>query len=187
MTTTTARRRSSARRCSRATSLRARSASASACPACRCPRSVRQATTSRACLSSAAWRRSSNGWPRLCARLCVSVSVSADGRAQKKSCVFLPMLHCCCCCRITARRHCASGGGRVGCGPGDGVRASTFIEPFSLTADRVPSQLLWSSARAPVRIDKEVDDLAKKVHVVLQVVDDVDLVEDNARVEHVGR
>ena len=75
----------------------------------------------------------------------------------------------------------------MGCGPGDGVRASTFIEPFSLTADRVPSQLLWSSARAPVRIDKEVDDLAKKVHVVLQVVDDVDLVEDNARVEHVGR
>ncbi|ETW82526.1 hypothetical protein HETIRDRAFT_108799 [Heterobasidion irregulare TC 32-1] len=37
--------------------------------------------------------------------------------------------------------------GKAGCSPSDGVRASTFIEPFSLTPDRVPSRSLWSSAR----------------------------------------
>ena len=42
-------------------------------------------------------------------------------------------------------------------------------------------------ARAPVRIDEEVDDLAEEAHVVLHMVDDVNLIEDDARVEHIER
>ena len=38
---------------------------------------------------------------------------------------------------------------------------------------------------APVCIDEEVNDLAKEAHIVLHIVDDVNLVEDDARVEHI--
>ena len=65
------------------------------------------------------------------------------------SCTFLPMMHSYCRRRSTACWHCASGGGRVGCGRGEGVcvcgvvegsaGTSTFI--VSLRADRVPAHL----------------------------------------------
>ena len=68
-------------------------------------------------------------------------------------------------------------------------RARVDVRRALLLDDRQSPQpiVVIIRARAPVRVDKEVDDLAGEAHVVLQVVDDVDLVEDDARVEHVGR